>query len=101
MPASPDDTVLLTAAAGKQATDLIPLLLPHFARLRLQVLTEQSRDRLADKYPTAEVVAADLDDEIAVRDLMRGVACAYIIGPTLYTYLVPLLTTKIIHVLTT
>jgi len=77
------DLILVTCASGKQGTDLVPLLYKQWKRLRLQVHSDASAQRLRKQYPNAEIVQADLDDFSAVPRLLDGVTAAYLIGPAL------------------
>lgn len=90
MPADPaNDLILITAAGGKQAADLVPQLLAaptNFRHVRLQVRSEASRKVLQQRYPTADVVNADLGLVADCERIMHGVACCYAIGPTLCAF---------------
>ena len=77
------DLILVTCASGKQGTDLVPLLYKQWKRLRLQVHSDASAQRLRKQYPNAEIVQADLDDHSAAPRLLDGVTAAYLIGPAL------------------
>ena len=79
-----DDLVLITCASGKQCSYLIPLLSPKFKRLRLQVNSQASLNRLREQFPTAEVIRADLGDPHAISTLVAGVTALYLVGPPLH-----------------
>ncbi|EMC96635.1 hypothetical protein BAUCODRAFT_34010 [Baudoinia panamericana UAMH 10762] len=74
------DLLLITAASGKQSTGLLPHL-RQWKRLRLQVASEASRERLQKEYPNAEVVQAHMSDHQACRKLLEGVAYCFLITP--------------------
>ncbi|KAF2239831.1 NAD(P)-binding protein [Viridothelium virens] len=79
-----NDLLLLTCASGKQCAHLIPLVSQKFKRLRLQVNSQASLDRLREQYPYAEVVQADLGDPHAVSKLVSGATALYLVGPSLH-----------------
>ena len=77
------DLVLVTCASGKQATDLIPHLEGKWKKLRLQVGSEQSKQRLSKQYPDAEVVRVDLADPHQCVGLLDGVTACFLVVPGL------------------
>lgn len=84
MPVNYDqDLVLVTAASGKQATQLVPRLVGKWKRLRLQVNSAASKERLENQYPDAEVVQVDLADAHACKGLLEGVTSCFMITPGL------------------
>ncbi|GAB7342329.1 hypothetical protein MBLNU457_g0555t2 [Dothideomycetes sp. NU457] len=90
MPAdTTNDLILITCASGKQGTDLVPVLYNHFSRLRLQVKSEASEQRLRTQYPNAEIIRADLHDPAVPAQLLEGVTAAtkheHHIAVTLFT----------------
>lgn len=75
------DLLLITAATGKQATALFPHLTPKWKRLRLNVSSAASADRLKTRYPKAEITTHDLADPQACVHLFSGVSYAYAVTP--------------------
>ncbi|KAI9155745.1 NmrA-like family domain-containing protein [Paramyrothecium foliicola] len=84
MPASNQDLILVFAAAGKQTRPLVPLLAKGFTNLRLVVNSVASQEALRAQFPNADVVRADQSDPKAVRDVFRGVAAVYYVGPSMH-----------------
>ncbi|KAK3671625.1 hypothetical protein LTR78_008548 [Recurvomyces mirabilis] len=72
--------LLITAASGKQATGLLPHL-KDWRRLRLQVNSKASRDRLQKQWPDAEVVIADLASQADCDRILEGVTACYLVTP--------------------
>ena len=79
-----NDLILVTCASGKQCSHLMPLLLEKFKRLKLQVDSKSSLDRLREMYPSTEIVQTDLGDPHAVSRLVSGVTALYLVGPPLH-----------------
>ena len=79
-----NDLLLITCASGKQCSHLLPIISRRFKRLRLQVNSQTSLDRLRLQYPSAEVIQADLGDPHAVSRLVSGVTALYLVGPSLH-----------------
>ncbi|KAK4553655.1 hypothetical protein LTR86_009153 [Recurvomyces mirabilis] len=75
-----NDLLLITAARGKQATGLLPHL-KDWRRLRLQVNSKASQDRLQKQWPDAEVVMADLASQAGCDRILEGVAACYLVTP--------------------
>lgn len=75
------DLLLITAASGKQAAALLPHLTPKWKRLRLNVSTTASAERLQTRYPDAEVTTHDLADPQACHRLLADVSYAYVVTP--------------------
>lgn len=71
-----NDLLLVTIAGGKQAQGLLPHLIKKWKRLRLNVQSSESREKLEKEYPNAEVTQCDLSDAHACKKLLEGVtAC--------------------------
>ncbi|MCJ1327157.1 hypothetical protein MMC10_003824 [Thelotrema lepadinum] len=81
-----NDLILIVCASGKQASKLLPVISKQYSRLRLQVGSEASVQRLSKVYPSAEIVQADLYDRNAVRALFHGVTAAYYVGPSFHPH---------------
>jgi uncharacterized protein YbjT (DUF2867 family) len=79
-----NDLLLVTAASGKQSTQLISHLLRKWKHLRLQVATAASKARLEQQYPGTGVVQADLSAQQACLDLLQGVAFVFLITPGIH-----------------
>lgn len=77
------DRVLVTCASGKQGTDLIPQLYGKWKKLRLQVVSDSSKEQLRKQYPNAEVVQADLAMVQDCKRILEGVTACYFVGPSL------------------
>lgn len=75
------DLLLVTCASGKQATELVPHLYGKWKKLRLQVVSDSSKERLSKQYPNAEVVQAELTDPSACNKLLEGVTAVFLICP--------------------
>ena len=75
------DLLLVTAAGGKQASCLLPLLVKKWKRLRLNVLSAESKEKLEKQYPNAEVIQADTTDARACKALLEGVTACYLVTP--------------------
>lgn len=84
MPDFDNDLLLITCASGKQATALLPHVIPKWKHIRLQVLSTASKARLEKQYPTAEVICADMADPTACRKLLDDVSSCFLVGPPLY-----------------
>ena len=75
------DLLLITAASGKQAAALLPHVLQQWRRLRLNVSSTESANKLREKYPDAEVTQHDLADSHACKLMLKGVSACYLITP--------------------
>ncbi|GAB1312820.1 NAD(P)-binding protein (Fragment) [Madurella fahalii] len=85
MPADPtSDKLLFTVGAGKQSIALLSILVPNWKNIRLGVRSDASATRLADEFPSAEIVRADLNDIKSVEELVKGVNVIYHFGPSLH-----------------
>ncbi|KAI9695702.1 MAG: hypothetical protein M1820_008465 [Bogoriella megaspora] len=78
------DLILVTCASGKQCSHLLPHLAKKWKRLRLQVNSSSSYERLKQQYPHAEVVQVDLANRNAVDILAIGVTAIYLVGPSFH-----------------
>jgi len=78
------DLVLLTAAGGKQVTNLLPFL--KFKNLRLVVHSQTSADRLKAIHPNAEVIRTDLTEPRECKRVLKGVTAIYHIGPSFHPH---------------
>lgn len=81
-----NDVVLVTCAAGRQATHLIPHLYGKWKRLRLAAHSESSEARLKQQWPNAEVVIGDMSNPADAARLMKGVTAVYHVGPPQHPY---------------
>lgn len=81
LPKSDTDLLLITAASGKQASALLPQLTGRGKRLRLNVSTNASAEKLQRQYPTAEVTTHDLADPHACAQLLEDVSACYLVTP--------------------
>lgn len=80
------DLVLITCAAGNQASALLPLLHGKWKNLRLAAHSEASATRLQERYPDAEVVQADMLNPAESQRIMEGVTAVYHVGPSGMTH---------------
>ena len=84
----PDKEIIcITAASGKQATNL----LPHLARnpqlrLRLVVNSQRSWERFSSKFSDAEVVMTDLMRPDDCRNILKGVSSLHHVGPPVHAH---------------
>lgn len=78
-----DDLAVIVGAAGHQCSHIIPRLYTKIA-LRLVVNSDKSAKTLAQKYPDAEVIAADLALPTDCDRVLRGASTVYHLGPTLH-----------------
>ncbi|KAG9519813.1 NAD(P)-binding protein, partial [Aureobasidium melanogenum] len=84
MSANPEqDLLLVTCASGKQGTGLLPHIAKKWKRLRLHAGSEASRKRLQERYPSAEVIVADMADPTTAPKLLEGVTCCFMVCPPL------------------
>lgn len=87
MPVNYDqDLILVTCASGKQAADVILQLIDKWKRIRLQVNSDKSKQRLQSEYPSTEVVQADLFDPHDAPKLLEGVTACFLNCPPFRTY---------------
>ena len=75
------DLLLITAASGKQAVGLLPHIAGKWKRLRLNVSTPASAEKLKKQYSDAEVTTHDLADPHACAQLLDGVSACYLVTP--------------------
>jgi uncharacterized protein YbjT (DUF2867 family) len=80
------DLLLVTCGSGKQGSNLLPLLVGKWKRLRLAVHSSLSEERLRKAYPNAEVIKADIANPQEIYRVIKGVVVAYHIGPTFHPY---------------
>jgi uncharacterized protein YbjT (DUF2867 family) len=76
-----NETLLITAAGGKQARGLLKHVAPKWKHLRLNVLSDASKERLQKQYPHAEVFTRDISDPNACKQLFEGVSACYMVTP--------------------
>ncbi|KAF2162991.1 hypothetical protein M409DRAFT_68649 [Zasmidium cellare ATCC 36951] len=79
-----NDLILVTAASGKQGGALLPFLARTWKRLRLQCVSDSSRERLHQQYPHAEIVQTDFADLASARRLMQGVTACVLVTPAFH-----------------
>ncbi|KAF6830747.1 nucleoside-diphosphate-sugar epimerase [Colletotrichum musicola] len=82
---SASEILVVTSASGKQASHLLPLLTSTKFKLRLISHSQNSASKLQDRYPSAEVVVADLSSPDACRELVRGAMAIYHAGPSIHS----------------
>lgn len=75
------DLLLITAASGKQAAGLLPHIASKWQRLRLNVSTSASAEKLRKQFPNAEVTTHDLADPHACHHLLSGISYCYLVTP--------------------
>ncbi|OAP63884.1 hypothetical protein AYL99_03111 [Fonsecaea erecta] len=96
VPGTESGLIVLTCASGRQCSQIIPLLYegrssassspdPH-AKLRLVVHSETSRARLAEQYPAAQVVRADLQVARECAAVVAGADTVFYVGPPFHPY---------------
>lgn len=76
-----NEVILVTAASGKQASQLIPHLAKKWKHLRLLVNSEGSKQLLSKQYPNAEVLTGDVTNAQDCHRIFQGVAACYMITP--------------------
>ena len=76
-----NDLLFITAASGKQASAMLPRLSKQLERLRLNVSSAASKERLEKQYPGAEVIQCDISDAYACKKLLEGVTACYLVTP--------------------
>ena len=82
-----NDLLLITAASGKQATStLLPLVSKKWKRLRLNVSSVASKEKLEKQYPNAEVTQCDVSDAKACKKLLEGVTACWMVTPPFHTH---------------
>lgn len=79
-----NDLILVTAASGKQGSALLPFLTSTWKRLRLQCVSNTSKDRLRRQFPDAEVVQCRFEDIADARMLMQGVSACVLVTPAFH-----------------
>lgn len=86
MPDFDNDLLLITCASGKQATALLPHIIPKWKHVRLQVLSTASKERLEKAYPSAEVICADMADSHACHQLLKNTTSVFLVGPPFHPH---------------
>ena len=81
-----NDILLVTAAGGKQARELLKHVAPKWKRLRLNVSTPASKERLQKQYPDAEVFTCDVSDPHACKELLKGISACYLVTPVFHPH---------------
>lgn len=81
-----NDLIIITAASGKQAEYLPPLLSKQWNTLRLVVNSDSSSQRLSSAYPNADVQVADLAEPQQARQALRDAKVVVHIGPSLHPH---------------
>jgi uncharacterized protein YbjT (DUF2867 family) len=76
-----DELILITCASGKQSSALVPHLLPHYPHLRLQCHSSSSADLLSSKYPSTEIVQADLSNPSDCTRILQNVTATFLVLP--------------------
>jgi uncharacterized protein YbjT (DUF2867 family) len=76
-----NDILLITAAGGKQARELLKHVAPKWKRLRLNVSSDASKQRLQKQYPNAEIFTCDVSDPHACKKLFENVTACYMVTP--------------------
>jgi uncharacterized protein YbjT (DUF2867 family) len=77
-----NELILITCASGKQSSALIPHLLQDYPNIRLQCHSSSSATSLSSKYPSAEVVQADLaNSDDCIRILENVTSCFLVLPP--------------------
>ena len=76
-----NDLLLITAASGKQASALLQNVSNKWKRLRLNVSSAASKEKLEKQYPNAEVIQSDISDSHACKKLLEGVTACFLITP--------------------
>lgn len=84
-PESAAEILVVTSASGKQASHLLPLLTSTKYKLRLVSHSQDSASKLEARYPSAEVIIADLCSPDACRELVRGATAIYHAGPSIHS----------------
>ena len=76
--------IVLTCAAGKQCSSLIPLLLQDAGSFMLRLLahSDTSLALLREKYPQAQVIKGDLGSPVDCKNAVDGASTIYYVGPT-------------------
>lgn len=81
-----NELILICAAGGKQAQALIPHLYSKNKRLRLNVNSTSSEERLKKQFPKAEVMKADMGDQPSSKALIKGVTTIFYVGPAMHPH---------------
>lgn len=86
MASTTDELVLICCAGGKQAQALIPHLYNKGKRLRLNVNSTSSEERLKKQFPNADIIRADLGDTASSKKLIQGVTTIFYVGPSMHPH---------------
>lgn len=79
-----NDLLLVTAAGGKQAASLLPHIVGKWKRLRLNVSTTASAEKLRKRYPDADVTNRDIADPHACKELLADVSYCSLVVPAFH-----------------
>ena len=89
MPADQEhDTLLITCASGRQASNLLLRLDGDgtWKSVRLAVHSPASEDRVKKEYPHYEVVRGELTDPAFVKQIITGATAVFHIGPAFHPH---------------
>lgn len=78
-----NDLLLITAASGKQGSGILPNV-SRWKRLRLQCVSDSSKNRLQEAYPHAEVVQSQFTDSVSATKLLEGVSACVLNLPAFH-----------------
>ena len=81
-----NDLLLVTAASGRQVSALLPHLVKKWKRLRLNVASQGSKERLQQQFPDAEVTQVDISDAHACKALLEGVTACFLVTPPFHPH---------------
>ncbi|KAH0371327.1 NAD(P)-binding protein, partial [Aureobasidium melanogenum] len=95
MPDHQNDLILITCASGKQSSALIPHILKSHKRIRLQCNSDTSAKSLSEKYPSTEVVQADLFSATDCTRILKDVSVCWLVLPPFHPHETTLGTTFI------
>ncbi|KAF2164436.1 hypothetical protein M409DRAFT_56700 [Zasmidium cellare ATCC 36951] len=76
-----NDLILITAASGRQASGLLPRLASKAKHLRLQCVSDSSRQRLEKEYPQAEVIQTTFASIDNAKKLLHNVSVCFLVSP--------------------
>ncbi|KAL4936284.1 hypothetical protein BDV06DRAFT_216800 [Aspergillus oleicola] len=82
-----NEILVITCPSGKQCSRLIPLLYNKGKfTLRLAAHSEDSANRLKERYPDAEIVPTDLQSISDCRKLLQGATAVNAVLPSLHSH---------------
>jgi uncharacterized protein YbjT (DUF2867 family) len=81
-----EEIILITCASGKQSSALIPHLFRHYPNLRLQCHSSSSATTLSQKYPSAEIVQADLSKSSDCTRILANITAAFLVLPPFHPH---------------